>query len=144
MHLSVSKAHKSIIEIDMEIERDRINVSCNQNENFILSKSNIVALDLVLYNINLKPFLATEDRYGRWTIHDYSNDLFVLLSFMKNKFPLPNLTLNKEFSGKYFNELSGRFQTRIEDFSVQLYIIKNTDIDKNLFDYIASYYTLIE
>lgn len=81
-------------------------------------------IESALMRIPLPVFYLAEQDDGRIIVVDGLQRLTTFYRFMRDEFALRNLTGSSDgFNGKHFNDLAPKFQTRIEDTNLTLYLI---------------------
>ncbi len=84
-------------------------------------------IESVILNFPLSPFYVSETREGKYLMVDGLQRTTALHQFLQNQFKLEGLEALPHLNGKDFSELkqmSGAYQTKIEDKRVVLYVLR--------------------
>lgn len=91
-------------------------------------------IESILMGIKLPSFYFAERQSdGKKIVVDGKQRLITLFDFLNNKFSLNNLNILKEEKG-YFKELDGTLQSKIEDYQIDVNIIKASTPERVMFD----------
>lgn len=91
-------------------------------------------IESILMGIPLPLFYVKENEDGVYIIVDGKQRLSTMFDFIDNKFALGKLRILGAYRGKYFKNLTPAEQSKIEDFSVTLHVIKPPTSDQVTFD----------
>lgn len=98
------------------------------------SKQKSELIESLLMGIPLPLFYVKENEDGVYIIVDGKQRLSTMFDYIDNKFALGNLRILKDYKGKYFKMLTPAEQSKIEDFSLTLHVIKPPTSDQVTFD----------
>ena len=91
-------------------------------------------IESILMGIPLPAFYVREQDNGVYVVVDGKQRLTTLFDFIDGKFKLEGLKILKGLNTFDFNKLSSLQQNKIEDYSVQLNVIKAPTSDRVIFD----------
>jgi uncharacterized protein with ParB-like and HNH nuclease domain len=104
--------------VNPEFQRSSVVWKIEQKSRFIES---------VILNFPLQPFYVSETREGKYIIVDGLQRTTALNSFMENEFKLTGLEALPHLNDKSFfdlKQMSGAYQTKIEDKKIMLYVLR--------------------
>jgi hypothetical protein len=84
-------------------------------------------IESVILNFPLPPFYVSETREGKYIVVDGLQRTTALHTFLNNEFELQGLEALSHLNGKDFSalkEMSGAYQTKIEDKRIILYVLR--------------------
>lgn len=91
-------------------------------------------IESILMGIPLPAFYVREQDNGVYVVVDGKQRLTTLFDYMDEKFKLESLKILKEMNGKGFKDLTPLQQNKLEDYSLQLNVIKAPTSDRVIFD----------
>jgi hypothetical protein len=104
--------------VNPEFQRSSVVWKPDQKSRFIES---------VILNFPLQPFYVSETREGKYILVDGLQRTTALHSFMEDEFKLKGLVALPHLNDKSFSDLkqmSGAYQTKIEDKKIMLYVLR--------------------
>lgn len=112
----IRKLDRGLLIVDPEFQRNLV-WKAEQKSQFIES---------VLVNIPLPPLYVNQRNDGKYIVVDGLQRTSTLNAFVKDEFVLSNLKLLDDLNGLKFSDLEPKYQTRIEDRKLLIYVIKPT------------------
>lgn len=91
-------------------------------------------IESILMGIPLPAFYVREQDNGVYVVVDGKQRLTTLFDYIDGRFKLEGLKILKGINTSYFNNLTSLQQNKIEDYSVQLNVIKAPTSDRVIFD----------
>lgn len=98
------------------------------------SRKKCELIESILMGIPLPAFYVREQDNGVYVVVDGKQRLTTLFDFIDGKFKLEGLNILKGINTKHFKELTTLQQNKIEDYSLQLNVIKAPTSDRVIFD----------
>ncbi len=95
-----------------------------------LEQDLVVAIDLCLSRLPA-PFVAMENRSGKWNIFSNERLIYALLKFMSDELPYPPNGGMEEFSGNLFSELPRLSQRNLREFQTEAVIFEESILDED-------------
>lgn len=105
-----------------------------QRELVWTTKQKCELIESILMGIPLPAFYMREDINGVYIVVDGKQRLSALFDFIDEKFKLDNLSILKDKNKCYFRDLSPIEQNKIEDYSLNVNVIKSPTEDRVTFD----------
>ena len=84
--------------------------------------------------IPLPAFYVRENEEGVYIVVDGKQRLSTLFYFINGEFKLEGLSVLKKYNGKYFSNLSPIEQNKLEDYTLNINVIKSPTSDRVMFD----------
>lgn len=129
--ISVHRDQYSVFQLKRKIEQKLLVVSPEfQRANVWKPKQKSELIESILMGIPIPVFYFFEDINGKQQVVDGKQRISTLLSFLNNEFKLQDLKiLGKKngddfFNGKKFNELEPKWQAKIEDYQLTVFVIR--------------------
>jgi len=129
--VNVHRDQYSIFQIQRKIEQDLLTVSPEfQRSNVWNSKQQSELIESILMGIPIPVFYFFEDGSGKQQIVDGKQRITALCSFLQNNFKLSKLKIlgtkngAEYFNNKLFKELDAKWQSKIEDYQLIVFVIK--------------------
>lgn len=91
-------------------------------------------IESILMGIPLPAFYVREQDNGVYVVVDGKQRLTTLFDYIDDNFRLEGLKILKEMNGKTFKDLTPLQQNKLEDYSLQLNVIKAPTSDRVIFD----------
>ena len=114
---------RTVYDVLRRIERDQFVMDPDFQRDFIWNEvQQSKLIESVLMRIPLPVFYLAEDQEGRMVVVDGLQRLTTFKRFVDGELGL-RLRDHPELNGKHFGDLSAKFQNRIEDCNLTLYII---------------------
>lgn len=98
--------------------------SAFQREDVWTRKQRSELIESVLIGLPLPLMYFYEDRNANLIVVDGRQRLTAFFKYIDNEYPLSELKILKEISGKKFNELDTLLQSKLEDFQLMIQVIK--------------------
>lgn len=114
----------SMLVLDPEFQREYVWSSKKQSE----------LIESLLMGIPLPALYMKEDENGVYVVVDGRQRLTTLFNYINGKFRLDRLNILKSYKGKSFADLSGLEQNKIEDYTMQVNVIKPPTSDRVIYD----------
>lgn len=105
-----------------------------QRELVWTKKQKCELIESILMGIPLPAFYVREDMSGVYVVVDGKQRLSTLFDFIDGKFKLDNLTILRDKNKMSFEDLSPVEQNKIEDYSLNVNVIKSPTDDQVTFD----------
>ncbi|EUK18810.1 DUF262 domain-containing protein [Commensalibacter papalotli (ex Servin-Garciduenas et al. 2014)] len=129
--VNVHRDQYSIFQIKRKIEQKLLTVSPEfQRLNAWNNKQQSELIESILMGVPIPVFYFFEDSTGNQQIVDGKQRITALCSFLNNEFKLSKLkilgTKNEveHFNGKFFGDLEAKWQSKIEDYQLIVFVIK--------------------
>ena len=129
--ISVHRDQYSVFQLKRKIEQELLIASPEfQRANVWKPKQKSELIESILMGIPIPVFYFFEDINGKQQVVDGKQRISTLLSFLNNDFKLQDLKiLGKKngddfFNGKKFNELEPKWQAKIEDYQLTVFVIR--------------------
>lgn len=91
-------------------------------------------IESVIMGIPLPAFYVKEDENGVYIVVDGKQRFNTLFEFIDGKFKLSKLNILSDYEGKFFDNLSPLDQNKIEDYTLNIHVIKAPTSDQVTFD----------
>lgn len=105
-----------------------------QRELVWTTKQKCELIESILMGIPLPAFYMREDSNGVYIVVDGKQRLSALFDFIDGKFKLDSLSILRDKNKYYFKDLSPVEQNKIEDYSLNVNVIKSPTDDRVTFD----------
>jgi len=141
-NIKIEKMQLSIFQIKRKYDKDRT-IQLNpdfQREEVWVVKQKRELIESILMGIPLPMIYLAENKQGNLVVIDGRQRLTTFFDFMNNKFYLRDLTILKRFDNVYFDDqdkgniLSPKERADIEDYQLQINVIKPPTPDRIKFD----------
>ncbi len=134
--VNFSKATPSIFDLHRKYtERKSIILTPDfQRDNVWTKKQKSELVESILMGIPIPLMYFFQNEKGEILVVDGKQRLKALFDFKDNKFRLSELSILSELKGKNFNDLTPLEKTNIEDYELNVYIIKPPTHDRIKFD----------
>ncbi|MFA8436790.1 MAG: DUF262 domain-containing protein [Marinifilaceae bacterium] len=106
-------------------DKNKLVLDPNFQRNFVWKPDQqSLFIESVLLNFPLPPFYINKSKKGQYIIVDGRQRITTLRSYLKGDFKLEELRALPQLNGKYFDELEGDLQSKIEDKKLNVYLIQ--------------------
>lgn len=129
--ISVHRDQYSVFQLKRKILQELLIVSPEfQRANVWDNKQKSELIESILMGIPIPVFYFFEDINGKQQVVDGKQRISALLSFLDNTFKLQDLKVlgrkngDDFFNGKKFDELDAKWQAKIEDYQLTVFVIK--------------------
>lgn len=137
-HLNIVPEPASVFQLKRKAEKNPAMLDMSpefQREYVWKSKQKSELVESILMGIPLPLFYVKERTDGVYVIIDGKQRLSTIFDFINGKFRISNkLHVLHGIEGKLFSELTALQQGKIEDYSLQLYVIKPPTSDRITYD----------
>lgn len=127
----------SVFQIKRKWEKDppMLNLSPTFQREFVWpERKRCELVESIIMGIPLPAFYVKEDNEGVYVVVDGKQRLTTLFSFINGEFKLKGLKILRSLNGKKFSDLLPVQQNKIEDYTLQLNVIKPPTSDRVVFD----------
>ena len=135
--LDMSRETASVFQLKRRYEKKppQLILSPDFQRQFVWStKQKSELIESIIMGIPLPALYVKENTAGTYVIVDGKQRLTTLFEFIDNEFKLGKLTVLSDLSDKYFTDLSPFHQNKIEDYTLQVNVIKANTPDRVTFD----------
>lgn len=126
--IDIRETPHSIFELMRKYDDGRLIINPDFQRNLVWKlKQKSKFIESVILNFPLPPFYVNETREGKYIVVDGLQRTTALYEFLNNKFKLEGLEALPHLNGKDFltlKNMSGAYQTKIEDKRVVLYVLR--------------------
>jgi len=123
--IDIRETPHSIFELMRKYDDGRLVIESDSQRKLVWKpKQKSLFIESVILNFPLPPFYVNETREGKYIIVDGLQRMTALHEFVNNEFKLTGLEALSHLNGKRFSELSGVYQTKIEDKVITLYVLR--------------------
>lgn len=135
--LNISREPASVFQLKRRWEKkpSMLNLTPDfQRELVWSSRKKCELIESILMGIPLPAFYVREQDNGVYVVVDGKQRLTTLFDYIDGKFKLEGLKILKGMNTKAFKDLTSLQQNKIEDYSLQLNVIKAPTSDRVIFD----------
>jgi len=134
----IDKSQMSIFELHRRYKREDLDLRPSFQRKDVwnrVKKSKLI--ESVLRNIPIPAIYLSEKEDSSWEVIDGQQRLRAFFDFLDDKYELSNIPVLSRLSGNRFSTLDTKYQRRIEDYQLHIFIIKkesHPDIKFDIFE----------
>lgn len=135
--LNISRESASVFQLKRRLEKEppMLDLTPDFQREFVWSsRKKCELIESIIMGIPLPAFYVREQDSGVYVVVDGKQRLSTLFDYIDGKFKLEGLKILKGINTKTFKDLTTLQQNKIEDYSLQLNVIKAPTSDRVIFD----------